>query len=220
MTLPLPLSQIRAWLFDLDGTLIDTDDQAIVRLQKRLHLFGNHARGLARRLVMWSEGPTNVLVTFLDWLGLDPLLFALNQRLGWKDDEGFHIIPGVIPMLEALARHYTLGIVSTRSRAAALSFLDQYHLTDLFSVIVTREDTKRLKPHPEPLHYALERLGVEPEACVMVGDTPVDIQAARRARMWSLGVLCGFGDLRDLQRAGSHVILPCTADIIHFVRSE
>ncbi len=212
MTLPLP--QIRAWLFDLDGTLIDTDDQAMMRLQKRLHFLKGQAHHLARRLVMWSEGPTNALVTFFDVLGLDSWLFTLNQRLGWKDDDGFHVIPGVIPVLEFLAHHYTLGIVSTRSREAALSFLNQYDLTRLFSILVTREDTQRLKPHPEPLYYAMERLELPAEACVMVGDTPVDIRAARRAGMWSLGVLCGFGDLRDLQRAGSHLILPGTADII------
>ncbi len=212
MTLPLPT--IRAWLFDLDGTLIDTDDQAMMRLQKRLHLFGHWSRGIARRLVMWSEGPTNALVTLFDLLGLDSLLFALNQRIGWKDDDGFHIIPGVQPMLRALAQHYTLGIVSTRSREAAHAFLEQYHLKELFSIVVTREDTERLKPHPEPLLYAAQRLQLKPEACVMVGDTPVDIRAARRAGAWSLGVLCGFGDVNDLRRAGSHLILPSTADIL------
>lgn len=210
----IPFHTLKAWFFDLDGTLIDTDDQAMMRLQKRLRWLGRWSRDIARRLVMWSEGPTNALVTCLDALGLDHMLFALNQRIGWKDDEGFHIIPGVAPMLKLLAERYTLGIVSTRSREAAQAFLAQHHLTDLFSLIVTREDTQRLKPHPEPLLYAAQRLRLDPKACIMVGDTPVDIYAAHRAGMWSLGVLCGFGDLRDMQRAGSHLVLPCTADIV------
>ncbi len=209
----IPLEKLRVWLFDLDGTLINTDDQAMMRLQKRLHLLGRWSHSLARRLVMWSEGPTNTLVTCLDALGLDDLLFALNQRIGWKDDEGFHIIPGVTDALRFLAPRYTLGIVSTRSKEAAYDFLAQYQLRDLFSIVVTREDTPRLKPHPEPLQYAARKLGVEAETCIMVGDTPVDIHAARRAGMWSLGVLCGFGDLQDLRKARSHLILPSTADI-------
>jgi len=52
----------------------------------------------------------------------------------------------------------------------------------------------------------------------MVGDTPVDIRAARRAGAWAIGVLCGFGEPRELRRAGAHLILPSTGDLLKYIQ--
>ncbi|MCZ7672946.1 MAG: HAD hydrolase-like protein [Chloroflexi bacterium] len=52
----------------------------------------------------------------------------------------------------------------------------------------------------------------------MVGDTTVDVQAARRAGAWSIGVLCGFGEQTELKTAGAHLILNSTAEVGKIVR--
>ena len=72
--------------------------------------------------------------------------------------------------------------------------LDEHGLTGLFDTIVTRESFHRLKPHPGPVELAARQLSLLPEHCVMVGDTAVDMRAARAAGAWALGVLCGFGE--------------------------
>ena len=51
----------------------------------------------------------------------------------------------------------------------------------------------------------------------MVGDTTVDVHAARRAGAWSVGVLCGFGQRAELARAGAHLVLETTADLQHWL---
>jgi phosphoglycolate phosphatase-like HAD superfamily hydrolase len=56
-------------------------------------------------------------------------------------------------------------------------------------------------------------LGVPVERCAMVGDTTVDVKAARRAGAWAVAVLCGFGEREELERAGAHVILEHTAQL-------
>jgi phosphoglycolate phosphatase-like HAD superfamily hydrolase len=61
--------------------------------------------------------------------------------------------------------------------------------------------------------YAAEKLAIVPEYCLMVGDTPVDIRAARLAGMQSVGVLCGFGREKGLRKAGADLILRSTADL-------
>jgi len=73
------------------------------------------------------------------------------------------------------------------------------------------------EPHPQPLLYASEQLDVATEQCVMVGDTPVDILAARRAGAWAVGVLCGFGEEDELWRSGAHIVLPSTADLLQII---
>ncbi len=218
----IPFEHVRAWFFDLDGTLMDTDDQSVASLARRLRFLGAaRAPRLARRMVMASETPMNAAATLLDALHLDSLAFALEERSQHADrGYDFELIEGVKPLLLHLAGRYSLAIVSTRSPAAAEAFLVQYGLTELFPVVVTRQTTRRLKPHPAPVLYAAQALGLAPADCVMVGDTTVDVRSARRAGAWAVGVLCGFGEERELWRAGAHLVLPSTADLLALVESS
>lgn len=214
----IPFDRVRAWLFDLDGTLMDTDDQSVAALARRLRFLG--APRTARRLVMTVETPMNAAVTLLDMLHLDAAAFALEKRLSHAErGYDFRLIGGVAPLLALLASRYKMAIVSTRGLAASEAFLAQHGLTALFPVVVTRESTRRLKPHPAPVRYAAQALDVAPEDCVMVGDTTVDVRSARRAGAWAVGVLCGFGEERELRRAGAHLVLPSTADLLQLVES-
>ena len=214
--------EIDAILFDLDGTLVETDDEAVSSLAHRLRpvrwLFPRRDPvGAARRLIMALEGPGNGLVSLLDRVGLDDNLFGLGDRLrrlrGLSAPPNFRVIDGVGPVLRELGRRYRLGVVTTRSRRHAQAFLEQQSLIDLVQVIASREDTPRLKPHPGPLLHAIEELGAPIERCVMVGDTAVDMRAARAAGAWAIGVLCGFGRRQELEQAGADLILDSTAEL-------
>ena len=215
----LDKDKVEAVLFDLDGTLMDTDDQAVEALVRRLQrLRWPHPQRAARRLVMACETPGNAMMTLLDVLGLDASLNAFTDRLrrwrGLRTRADFHIITGVEEMLAELSGRYRLAVVTTRGLAESETFLDQYNLRGFFDALVTRESTWRLKPHPAPIRHAARLLGVPVERCVMVGDTTVDVRAARRAGAWAVAVLCGFGEREELERAGAHVILEHTAQFL------
>lgn len=217
---PIPLAQIRAWFFDLDGTLMDTDDQTVESLARRLRFLGaTRAQRLGRRLVMASETPLNGAMTLLDVVGLDAVLMGLKGAVAHQNRPTFRIIDGVKPLLEHLAARYPLAVVSTRSRADSEAFLQQHGLSELFRLVVAGDTTRRLKPHPEPVLFAAQQLGLPPAQCVMVGDTPMDTLSARRAGAWAVGVLCGFGEEAELRRTGAHWILPSTADLLARVQS-
>jgi phosphoglycolate phosphatase-like HAD superfamily hydrolase len=210
--------EIEAVLFDLDGTLMDTDDQAVERLARRLRrLHWPRPHQAARRFVMASETPGNAMMTLLDMLGLDGPLMALNGRLRrWRGEHtggDFPLVADARDMLGALSGRYRLAVVTTRSLAEAEAFLESHGLRSVFDPLVTRESTWRLKPHPAPIRHAARLLGTRVERCVMVGDTTVDVRAARRAGAWAVGVLCGFGERGELERAGAHVILEHTAHL-------
>ncbi len=215
----IPLNQIQAVLFDLDGTLIETDDQAVSRLERRLRPFLQaHAPQTARWLMMKAETPGNALITLLDWLHLDLPLMGFTDRLrrrrGVYPAPEFQLIAGVEEMLLALAPHYPLALVTTRSRYHIDQFLLRFpQLADVFTTTCGLQDTRRLKPHPEPLFLAADRLGVPITHCLMVGDTTMDVLAGRRAQAWSAAVLCGFGERAELSRAGAHFILDSTAEL-------
>ena len=211
------LSTVQAILFDLDGTLIDTDDAVIEAWAGRLRWLPGDPHRLLRRLIMASETPTNAFITLLDALHVDDDLFSLNDRLrrlrGLRTPANFLAVDGVVHLIQALVERYPLAVVTTRSRRDSHAFLAQYDIGDCFRAVIAHEDTVRLKPHPQPVRRAARALDVPAERCLMVGDTTVDILAARRAGAMSIGVLCGFGERSELERAGADMILESTAEL-------
>ena len=209
-----------AIMIDLDGTIADTDDQMVDKIANRLGILqrifpGDDATPFIRHFLLMAEAPINWFITRSDRLDLDDELFRLNKWirhvLGYPPAEELQPIDGVGDTLLELSLKYQLALVTTRSRETAEKFLADNGLGNLFAVIVTRDDVKRLKPHPEPVLQAIEKLGVEPDYCVMVGDTSVDITAAQAAGTNAIGVLCGFGQYQDLKNAD--VILDSTNDL-------
>lgn len=212
--------EIDAVLFDLDGTVIDTDDELVEQWAAKLHrieplLPTGDARRSVRRTIMASEKPANALLTVLDKVGLDERVFALKDRLsklkGQPSAEHFRLVDGIPELLDYLDGRFKLGIVTTRSRPEVESFLEQFAYQDKFQAIVTRDDVKRLKPHPEAVLRAAELLNVSVQRCVLVGDTRVDVEAANAAGAVSIGVLSGFSERDDLIEAD--LILESTADL-------
>lgn len=214
---------IQAVFFDLDGTLIDSDDSAIhawaARLKPVKWLFRNRdPEPFLRHLVMNGEGIVNGSLALLDKVHLDGAVFALRDaaRKIWSDKTPeFLPVEGITPMLHSLKDRYRLGVVTMRSSASARAFLCQIGLEDLFEVIISREDVRRLKPHPEPVRKAAMALGLTPAQTLMVGDTSLDVKSAKKAGAQAVGVLCGLGMLEDLAQAD--LILATTSDLTPYL---
>lgn len=214
--------RVKAIFFDIDGTLSDSDDQMVMKLERclkpLLFMFStDRQHKIARWLVMAVESPGNFLYNLTDRLDLDSIwIRMLNRRSQQKVHrlKKFWIVPGAQDMLKKLARKIPLGVVSARDEASSLAFIRQFNLTPHFRVVVTSQTCRHTKPFPDPLLHAAGKLNVKPEHCLMVGDTTVDIRAARLAGMQSLGVLCGFGTERELLRAGATQIMNTPVEIL------
>jgi len=218
----LDLSRIHALLFDLDGTLADTDDDyiaAVARLISPFHFLfpGRNPTRFLRWGLMTTETPLNWLITVPDQLNLDKSLAAFTDLLyrlrGQGTPKHFLLIEGTKPMLERLAAHYPLALVTSRDRRNVEGFLEQFELRPYFKVVVSAITAPRIKPHPAPVLHAAKQLGVPVENCAMIGDTTVDIHAGRRAGAQTVGVLCGFGEREELESAGADLILDKTAEL-------
>jgi HAD superfamily hydrolase (TIGR01509 family) len=222
--MPLDLSRIRALCFDVDGTLSDTDDLYAQKVTPFLPRFLFHDPDhAARRLVMWIESPGNALMGIPDRFGLDDELAALvnwlyrhpsrtlrGRRRAWKK---YLLVPGVDAMLARLRGRFPMAVVSARHERATLAFLDHFNLTRTFDVIVTALTAAHTKPYPDPILFAAQKMGVAPDACLMIGDTTVDMRAGKSAGAQTVGVLCGFGEEEELKRKGADLILKSTAEV-------
>ncbi len=219
----LDVSRVRGLLFDIDGTLSDTDNAYVARVAQFLPAaFGSQRQRLARRLVMASERPGNLLFALLDELQLDRplagLLDAFNRTRHARPDSGYPPVPGVPELLASLHGRYPLAVVSARGEQGVRHFLDMHGLTGYFGAIATALTCKHSKPYPYPVIWAAEQLGLPPENCVMIGDTTVDIRAGKSAGAQTAGVLCGFGEENELRRFGANVVLETTADLGKLLR--
>jgi len=222
---PLDRSRISAILFDVDGTLSDTDDLWVRRLSGVLRHFGfifpePQPLVAARWMVMGMETPGNLVYELLDRLHLDDEAGKLASVLARREPGRQKILPAihnVVPMVGVLKTRYPLGVVSARGEHSTLDFLQQNGLLSNFGAVATALTCEHTKPFPDPLYWAAERLGVPVERCLMVGDTTVDIRAGKAAGAQTVGVLCGFGSERELRRAGADFILQTTADLAQFL---
>jgi N-acetyl-D-muramate 6-phosphate phosphatase len=219
--MPLHVSRIRAICFDVDGTLSDTDDMFVQKLERILHpvrfLFRNRdARQAARRFIMGAETPANFLMGIPDTLGLDDEIARAMEWLNRhrpRPMKHFMLVPGVEEMLQSLHDRYPLSVVSARDETSTRLFLDQFDLTSFFQIIVTAQTAEHTKPYPDPVFYAARVMGVPPETCLMVGDTIVDIHAGSKAGAQTVGVLCGFGEEAELRHRGADMILTSTSEL-------
>jgi len=236
----LDLTRIQALCFDVDGTIADTDDHLVAQLAGLLDkvplVSGRRSEKLARQAVMSLETPVHGAYAWLDRLGLDVPAQRLRDRMKalkarqadpahTRNPEAIDEVPhdmvaGVQEMLHKLAAHYPMCTISTGGAPRVERFLEHFGVRELFKVVVGSQTTRRMKPHPEPLLYAAQVMGVDPKACVMIGDTTIDMRCGRLAGAQTVGVLCGFGTQAELKEAGANLILRTTSDLLGILKPE
>lgn len=209
--LPRPAAP-RAVLFDWDGTLLDSAEpsyRCYVRVFERFGIrFGREdfARGYSPD---WTHTYRRVGLPQEQWPEADRLWIGF-----YSEDAGL-LLPGASPLVTSLAsRGLRLGIVTSGDRLRVHGDLARLGLAGRFDAVVCGNDVARRKPHPEALLAALERLGVAAcEACY-VGDSPEDVEMARAARVFSIGIPGGFPNAEALAASRPDRLVRSLADVV------
>jgi pyrophosphatase PpaX len=184
--------QFRVVLFDLDGTLIDSGGIILASMRHATRAVLN--REIEDEILMATVGGAGLVeqMRLLDPQRVDELVRVYREHNEPLHDtlEACVGILDVLPRLRQEGRR--LGIVTAKRReTVGLAFATLPELEPLFDVVVGSEDTERHKPDPDPLLFALDRLGGEPAEAAYVGDSPFDLRAARAAGMHAVGVTWG-----------------------------
>jgi HAD superfamily hydrolase (TIGR01509 family) len=189
---------IEGVLFDWDGTLINSyqaDAAAYLAMFKEMGI----AWGIEEIEKHYSPNWYQVYRA----AGLPRMRWEDADR-AWRAQYAKHrpkLIVGARRVLAKVGNAHHLGLVTSGDRDRVTRQLREFRLTALFAVRVCSGDTRRKKPHPEPLRLALRQMELEPPACVYVGDAPQDVEMAQRAGVRAIGVLGPFPTEKRLRAA-------------------
>lgn len=186
----------RAMLFDLDGTLLDTARDLADALNELRRQEGLEALDLARVRDFVSHG-SSALVRIAFPRAPETEFLALRDRLLeiYGAALAVHTRPfdGIPQLLEELERRgIPWGVVTNKPYSLAQPLLQALSLSERAGILVGGDTLPERKPHPRPLLYAAERLGVPPAETVYVGDAERDMLAARAAGMRAVVACFGY----------------------------
>ena len=206
---------LRLALFDCDGTLVDSQ-RSIVSAMAAACADEGLAPPTPQAVRAMVGLPLTVAVAQL-MPALSPEardrlvaryhgVFQEQRRTGALHEP---LYPGIVEALDAIeADGVMLGIVTGKSRRGLVATLDGHGLLDRFTTIQTGDDGPG-KPHPVMVHQALDRVGVDADSAVVIGDTTFDMEMARSAGTRSIGVAWGYHDEPALEAAGADRIVAC-----------
>jgi HAD superfamily hydrolase (TIGR01549 family) len=209
-----------AFVFDLDGTLVDSVYQHVLAWREALETEGIELSvwRIHRKIGMSGGLFTNMLLRETQ-VEIDPARVERLQRLhaeAYKRNRGdVRPLPGATALLNTLSNAQIPWAIATSGRLeTAGPILDKLGV-DLSRVpVVTRDQVKFAKPEPDLFLVAAERLGVRIETASVVGDSVWDMLAATRARALGIGLLSGGYGLEELERAGAYRVYEDPADLL------
>lgn len=212
-----------AFLFDLDGTLIDSVYHHVLAWHEALASEGIELSiwRIHRKIGMSGGLFTNMLLRETG-LALEP---ELIERLQQAHAAAYKLqipdirpLPGAQALLSFLTEAAIPWAVATSGRMETAGLALEKIGMDFARVpIVTRDQVKYAKPDPDLFLAAAEKLGVDIATTFVVGDSVWDILAAQRARALGIGVLSGGYGMAELERAGAYRVFDDPADLLHHI---
>lgn len=209
-----------AFLFDLDGTLVDSVYQHVLAWHEALELAGIDLSiwRIHRRIGMSGGLFTDAL---LREIGHD-VTPALTDKLRGLHAEAYRRrigevrpLPGARALLDRLTEAGVPWAVATSGRIATAAPALEILGVDPDKVpVVTRDQVQYAKPDPDLFLAAADRLGVDPQDAVVVGDSVWDLLAARRARALGVGLLSGGYGREELERTGAYRVYDDPQDLL------
>ncbi|WP_237163411.1 pyrophosphatase PpaX [Paenibacillus sp. BIHB 4019] len=215
------LGNIKTMLFDLDGTIIDTNELIIRSFLDALkgvvpadfsreHIIPSMGQPLTMQMQQFSglEDVTHLVAAYRE----------VNLRLHDEYVKPFDYVVEVIKNLHE--QGIQIGIVTTKMRLTTERGLKYVGLSDYIDTIVTIDDVTNPKPHPEPVSMAIAALGADPATTLMLGDSSVDILSAEAAGALPVGVAWSMKGAQLLRDSGAQYVIDDMRELYAFAGLE
>ncbi|WP_169975800.1 MULTISPECIES: HAD family hydrolase [unclassified Campylobacter] len=197
-------------LFDLDGTLIDSTSAILTGFDTAFKVHNNQKpdQDAVKSLV---GHPLDVM---FGGLGVDKDLIqnyidaykACYKQIYLDQTTLLDFAKEAVELASKIA---DVGVVTTKTSKFSVNLLEYLGIKEFIKTVVGRDDVVHPKPNPEPINLALKNLGKDNEQnkkfAFMIGDTCMDMMAAKSAGIEGLALLCGYQDLQNLKKCSSHI---------------
>lgn len=213
---------VKAFIFDLDGTLADTLESMAYVANTILKTFGLKPQPVDKFRYYCGEGATVLMKRCLLDAG-DEKLEHLEEgqriyREMFAEDPMYKVehYEGMPETLNVLKEHgMKLAVCSNKPHPAAVKVIEKM-FPQMFEIVLGQSNDIPRKPAPDGALKIAERFGVKPEECVYVGDTKTDMLTGKAAGMITVGALWGFRDQEELLQNGADLIMEKPTDLQKF----
>ncbi|MGF1678061.1 MAG: HAD family hydrolase [Candidatus Methylacidiphilales bacterium] len=217
---PVKWNEIKAVLFDLDGTLLNTLDDIVEAANRVLirHGYPSHDHEQYKRMV--GDGPAVLFQRAIRTTDAsDPVLATLveayQKECALQADRHARLFPGMEVLLNGLsARRLRLAVLTNKLQPHADNVMAHFFNRWRWECVLGSGGHVARKPDPEGALRIAELLCITPGECLFLGDTDVDMMTAKRAGMLPVGVLWGFRSEEELRHHGAELILERPEDLL------
>ena len=216
---------IKAAIFDIDGTLVDSVDLHARAWQEAFRHYGREIPFPEIRHQI-GKGGDQLMPVFFSPEELDKFGEEMEKHRGYIYKRDYlplvRAFPRVRELFERLRQDGTrLALASSAKEDELAAYKKLARIEDLVEEQTSADDAEKSKPHPDIFEAALAQLGdVRPSEAIVIGDTPYDAEAARKAGLPTIGVLCGGFPEAELRAAGCRPIYRDVSDLLaHYEES-
>ena len=209
-------------LFDLDGTLIDSTDAILSTFNHSFKELNFDFRGSDEDIKSLIGYPLDIMYAKL---GVDEskvwdFVDAYKNRYRIISREQTTLLENAYEAVELASKIARVSVVTTKTRAYTMPLLEHFNIAQFFEIVTGRENVQNPKPHPEPILTTLEQMNYDKnrDSVWMIGDTKLDLMAARDANINSIGLLCGYGQEEELRKY-TNLIETTAFDAIKYLKS-
>jgi HAD superfamily hydrolase (TIGR01509 family) len=209
---------LKAVIFDVDGTLVDSVDLHARAWQEAFAHFGHQVEFSAVRSQI-GKGGDQLMPVFLSKTEIDRRGQEIEEYRSKLYKQRYlpkvHSFPEVRQLIECIKGNGLQVVLASSAKSDELQTYKRIAgIEDLIDEETSADDAAKSKPHPDIFKAALDRLGVVASEAIVVGDSPYDAQAAGKIGLRTIGVLCGGFPEADLRKAGCIAVYRDPADLL------
>ncbi len=213
------MALLKAFIFDIDGTLVDSNQLHVEAWDRAFRHFGKHfSHGELEAQI--GKGSDQYIPEFLNPDEIE----AFGKELDQYRSELFEreYLPRVRPfpkVRELFTRiredEKKIALATSGKKAEAKYYMEILRIENLVDAETNADDTERSKPAPDIFHAALDKLnGISAKNAVVMGDTRFDMEAAHKADLRAVGLVCGGTSKAELTEAGAIAVFYDPADVL------
>jgi HAD superfamily hydrolase (TIGR01509 family) len=217
----MTIRMLCGFIFDVDGTLVDTNALHIEAWRRAFAARNIHFNA-DRIFIEVGKGGDTLVRDMLGETADKEIGDDLRQRQPEEfeklaKENGIFVFDGVPELMEALRHRGLKTALATSSNEKQLSVVEKYarcKLSDLVDKVVNAGEIETSKPAPDLVEAAVKKLGMSPAECAMLGDTPYDAESAKHAGVVCLGLTCGGNGVERLMSAGARRVYRDPAEML------